>query len=144
MIEIFERNVCLFKTGKAEIKNAEAVLWRCSVEKVFLEISPNLQENACASVSFLIRLQAWGPVSTVICSLPPFFRKKNVSFGKNFGARPTVFPLFTGAMAYLTPTRAPGLVSGAVVNLAPISLVNMASPHTTLNTEFLFDKSSNF
>ena len=31
---------------------------RCSVEKVFLEISQNSQENTCARVSFLIKLQA--------------------------------------------------------------------------------------
>ena len=29
----------------------------CSVKKVFLEISQNSQENTCASVSFLIKLQ---------------------------------------------------------------------------------------
>ena len=29
-----------------------------SVKKVFLEISQNLQENTCARVSFLIKLQA--------------------------------------------------------------------------------------
>ena len=32
------------------------VLW----ENMFLEISQNLQENTCASVGFLIKLQAWG------------------------------------------------------------------------------------
>ena len=37
----------------------EAVVRRCSVEKVFLEISQNSQENTCARVSFLIKLQAW-------------------------------------------------------------------------------------
>ena len=31
---------------------------RCSVEKVFLEISQNSQENTCARASFLIKLQA--------------------------------------------------------------------------------------
>ena len=31
---------------------------RCSVKKVFLEVSQNSQENACARVSFLIKLQA--------------------------------------------------------------------------------------
>ena len=36
----------------------EAVSQRCSVKKVFLEISQNSQENTCASVSFLIKLQA--------------------------------------------------------------------------------------
>ena len=34
----------------------EAVVRRCSVEKVFLEIVQNLQENACDRVSFLIKL----------------------------------------------------------------------------------------
>ena len=29
-------------------------------KKVFLEISQNSQENTCARVSFLIRLQVWG------------------------------------------------------------------------------------
>ena len=29
-------------------------------KKMFLEISQNSQENTCARVSFLIKLQAWG------------------------------------------------------------------------------------
>ena len=33
---------------------------RCSVQKVFLEISQNSQENTCVRVSFLIKLQASG------------------------------------------------------------------------------------
>ena len=33
---------------------------RCSVKKVFLKISQNSQENTCARVSFLIKLQASG------------------------------------------------------------------------------------
>ena len=40
------------------ILNTEVVAWRCSVKKVFLEISENSQENTCARVSFLIKLQA--------------------------------------------------------------------------------------
>ena len=36
----------------------ETVVWRCSVKKVFLEISQNSQENTCARVSFLIKFQA--------------------------------------------------------------------------------------
>ena len=36
--------------------HTEAVAWRCSVKKVFLEISQNSQENVCARVSFLIKL----------------------------------------------------------------------------------------
>ena len=37
----------------------EAVVQRCSVKKVFLEISQHGWENNCARVSFLIKLQAW-------------------------------------------------------------------------------------
>ena len=40
------------------IQISEAVARRCSVEKVFLEISQYSQENSCARVSFLIKLQA--------------------------------------------------------------------------------------
>ena len=32
---------------------------RCSVKKVFLEISQNSQENTCARATFLIKLQAY-------------------------------------------------------------------------------------
>ena len=35
----------------------EAVVQRCSVKKVFLKISQNLQENTCTRVPFLIKLQ---------------------------------------------------------------------------------------
>ena len=38
----------------------EAVTCRCSVEKVLLKISQNSQENTCAGVSFLIKLQVTG------------------------------------------------------------------------------------
>ena len=33
---------------------------RCSVKKLFLKISQDLQENTCARFSLLIKLQAWG------------------------------------------------------------------------------------
>ena len=36
----------------------EAVFQRCSVKKVFLEISQNSQENTCTRVFFLMKLQA--------------------------------------------------------------------------------------
>ena len=36
----------------------EAVVWKCSVKKGLLEILQNLQDNACARVSFFIQLQA--------------------------------------------------------------------------------------
>ena len=38
----------------------EAIVQRCSVKKMFLQISQNLQENICGRVSFLIKLQASG------------------------------------------------------------------------------------
>ena len=38
----------------------EAVAQRCSVKKVFFEISQNPQENTFARASFLIKLQATG------------------------------------------------------------------------------------
>ena len=42
------------------MKNLEAILRRCSVKKVFLEILQNSLENTCARVSFLIKLQTSG------------------------------------------------------------------------------------
>ena len=40
---------------KSDYKGAEAVVRRCSIKMVFLEISQNSQENTCARVSFLIK-----------------------------------------------------------------------------------------
>ena len=37
---------------------SEAVIQRYSVKNVFLEILQNSQENICARISFLIKLQA--------------------------------------------------------------------------------------
>ena len=39
-------------------QHTEAVARRYSVKKVFLEMSQNSQENTCARISFLIKLQA--------------------------------------------------------------------------------------
>ena len=41
------------------IATPEVVVWMCFVEKVFSEISQNSQENTCARISFLIKLQAF-------------------------------------------------------------------------------------
>ena len=38
--------------------HTEAVAWRCSVKKLFLEISQNSLENVSATVSFLMKLHA--------------------------------------------------------------------------------------
>ena len=40
-----------------QLSVSEAFVRSCSVKKVFLEISPNSQENICARVSFWINLQ---------------------------------------------------------------------------------------
>ena len=37
----------------------ETVVRRCSVKKVFLEISQNSQESTCTRVCLLIKLQTW-------------------------------------------------------------------------------------
>ena len=47
-------HVCFFK----KIFFIEAVIQRCYVKKVLLEISLNSQENTCTRISFLIKLQA--------------------------------------------------------------------------------------
>ena len=53
-----------FSIKKFYLKNtfltAEAVVWRCSIKEVILEILQNLLENTCARKSFLIKLQALG------------------------------------------------------------------------------------
>ena len=43
-----------FRLFSLEYVLPEAVIWSCSVEKVFLEILHNSQENTCTRVSSLI------------------------------------------------------------------------------------------
>ena len=40
-------------------QSREAAAQRCSVKKVFLEISQNSQKNTCARFSFLVKLRPW-------------------------------------------------------------------------------------
>ena len=64
-----KKNVsCLAATSFSPCDNAtnRTVIRRCSVKIVFLEILQNLQENTCARVSFLIKLQSWGLRSTTL------------------------------------------------------------------------------
>ena len=42
------------------LEQTAAVVQRCSVKKAFLKILQNSQENTCARISFLIKLQASG------------------------------------------------------------------------------------
>ena len=41
----------------SQLQNSQAVVWRCSVKKVFLELSQNSQESTCARASFFYRVQ---------------------------------------------------------------------------------------
>ena len=43
--------------------DGEAVVQRCSVKKVFLEISQNSQENTCARVSFFNKVAGLRPAT---------------------------------------------------------------------------------
>ena len=51
---VFQTLLAVPHFSKVVVKElkAEAVVWRCSVKKRFLEISQNSQENTCARVSF--------------------------------------------------------------------------------------------
>ena len=60
----------------------EAVARRCSVENMFLEISQNSQENTCARVSFLIKLQASGLKSATLLKKRLWRRCFPVNFAK--------------------------------------------------------------
>ena len=53
---------CQYPTQEGKfLKSIETVAQRCSVKEVFLKFSQNPQENSCANVPILIKLQAWGP-----------------------------------------------------------------------------------
>ena len=51
--------VSYYKNTLFYVEITEAVVRRCSLKKVFLEISQNSQESTCPRVSFLIKLQVW-------------------------------------------------------------------------------------
>ena len=50
--------ICDSEYARHYLLKQEVAAQTYSVKKTFLEISENSQENACASVSFLIKLQA--------------------------------------------------------------------------------------
>ena len=58
MLDNFRKNVYCEVAISSSLRYIEAVAKRCSVKIVFLEISQNSQENTCARVSFIIKLQA--------------------------------------------------------------------------------------
>ena len=53
VLEIVVLNFSEDTRENTETSCIEAVAQRCSVKQLFLEISPNSQENTCARVSFL-------------------------------------------------------------------------------------------
>ena len=55
-VKIEVQNQCIYETKQCHVLHLEAVTQRCSVKKVFSEISQNSQRNTCTRVSFLIRL----------------------------------------------------------------------------------------
>ena len=60
LIEIFRKDLLQWILSMDFIWVSKAVVQKCSVKKMFLQISQNSQENTCARVSFLITLQASG------------------------------------------------------------------------------------
>ena len=58
--KLFALNTAEDAFERIEFECKETVVQRCSVKKLFLEITQNSQENACARVSFLIKLKAPG------------------------------------------------------------------------------------
>ena len=58
-LNIFCWNIANVINVRMSIKRSEAVVRRCYVKKLFLEISENSQENTCARVSFSIHF-LWG------------------------------------------------------------------------------------
>ena len=59
----FTLDIQKFTISNRITHNTVAVVRRCSVKKVSLEITQHLQENTCARVSFLIKLQALKPAT---------------------------------------------------------------------------------
>ena len=57
-MKIFVKIVISKETTPLLLKRFRSSHWRCSVKKMFLEISQNSQENTCARISLLIKLQA--------------------------------------------------------------------------------------
>ena len=80
---------------KKESGLTEAVVRRCSVKKVFLQISQNSQENTCARVSFLIKLQVF---SCEFCEI-----SKNTFFYRT--PLPAAFGLRHATLLKETPTK---------------------------------------
>ena len=95
----FSFRCCLGVVYCTEPSSPEAGAQRCSVKKVFLEISHNSRENTCVRVSFLIKLQALS-----LKQPPEGFCKKDVprNFAK-FTGKHLCQSLFFNKVAGLRP-----------------------------------------
>ena len=63
----------------ATFRGSEAVVQRCSVKKVFLKFSQNLQKNTGARVSFLLKLQVFSCEFCGISKNTYFYRTPSVA-----------------------------------------------------------------
>ena len=83
----------------------EAVARKCSVKKMFLEISQNSQENTSAKVSFLTKLQALGLRRATLLKKRLWHRCFPVNFAK-FLRTPFLKPaVAASAEAYSEPCQ---------------------------------------
>ena len=82
---------------------SEAVVRRCSIKKMFLKISKNSQENTCARVSFLIKLQAKAAKETLaqVFSCEFFATFKSTFFTEHLWVTASVSMTETKRVAFL-------------------------------------------
>ena len=83
--------------------------WRYSIKKIFWKISQNSQENTCARVSLLIKLQASGLFSCKSCEI-----YKNIFFKEHLWA--------TNSIRYFVLLHFLGLACFAQLNSKSISI----------------------
>ena len=137
---LFDWRIVIAFNSFSRAKNflvSEAVPQRCSVEKVFLEILQNSQENTCARVSFSTKLHA------CICGKVFFFQKKPATTLHKFGyveillydfSKGTALKLnqvsnsshFTGALTYSRVHCSPVLKSLSFESFKLISVTRFA------------------
>ena len=79
-------------------QTSKAVVWRCSVEKLFLEISQNSHKRACARVSFFSKVTGQRPATLLKKRL--WHRSFPVNFAKFLRA-----PFFTEHLQWLLLKR---------------------------------------
>ena len=53
-----QKTEAAFQEGALQKPRSRRFVWRCSVKKMFLKILQNLQEDTCARVAFLIKMEA--------------------------------------------------------------------------------------